>query len=325
MKNQFNTSLAGSSWWKPFLAYVGLIILIQVQVMVIEIAIPELTEAQSLLLSFGTMIVTMVIQAIFVIKLARIWIGSISLQNESFSFKGSAQDYLLIIITGLLLSIVTFGIYIPWFLKRIMDYMTSQTAYRGKTLEFKSTGGKMFKYFILALILPLVAWVVAFALVINSAQLVSFDPAFAQILILVFAVYLSLFVVIAPFMYLYYKWCINLQWNDLTITWKTDFWPSSGFIAAQLVLTVITLGIYWPAATIKCYRYFSAKTIVSKGGAETGRFEFSGTMKQGFGLLWGQVLLSIITIGIYLPWAYASILQYFVNNTALETDQLTLE
>jgi hypothetical protein len=35
----------------------------------------------------------------------------------------------------------------------------------------------------------------------------------------------------------------------------------------------------------------------------------------GFGLLWGQTLLSIITIGFYLPWAYGKIGRWIASVT----------
>ena len=40
------------------------------------------------------------------------------------------------------------------------------------------------------------------------------------------------------------------------------------------------------------------RTVLTNDGVEVGRLGFEGGMGQGFGLLWGQILLSIVTLGI---------------------------
>ena len=45
--------------------------------------------------------------------------------------------------------------------------------------------------------------------------------------------------------------------------------------------------------------------MLESGDAELGRLYFEGKLGEGFLLLWGQCLLSIVTLGIYLPWAIA--------------------
>jgi uncharacterized membrane protein YjgN (DUF898 family) len=135
----------------------------------------------------------------------------------------------------------------------------------------------------------------------------------AAVLPALFAV--VIFLILIPFIYLVYKWYVNLRWNDVTITWKTSFWPSCGYILGQVLLTGITAGIYWPAGFLRIYGYFAGRTALSRGEAETGRLGFDGSIGKGFGLIWGQALLSIITLGIYLPWAYARIGRWLLGAT----------
>jgi uncharacterized membrane protein YjgN (DUF898 family) len=93
----------------------------------------------------------------------------------------------------------------------------------------------------------------------------------------------------------------------------------------QVFLTIITIGIYWPAMYINLYRYFAGKTILEVAEKEQARLGFDGKTSSGFALLWGQTLLSILTLGIYLPWAIANCIRFFVNNSWLENTQTLIE
>jgi uncharacterized membrane protein YjgN (DUF898 family) len=86
----------------------------------------------------------------------------------------------------------------------------------------------------------------------------------------------------------------------------------------------VTLGIYWPVLTIKTWSYFAGKTVVIQNNEQTGNFGFEGKTGEGFCLLWGQTLLCMITIGLYIPWAYAKCTNYFINNTFFEEHQQKL-
>ena len=88
------------------------------------------------------------------------------------------------------------------------------------------------------------------------------------------------------------------------------------FIIPELLLSIITLFIYWPAAYVKIYRFIlEGSSFVDENDVEKGGFGFDGSTGKGFGLLWGQGLLCIITVGIYGPWAIAKIGNWFINNT----------
>ena len=79
----------------------------------------------------------------------------------------------------------------------------------------------------------------------------------------------------------------------------------------QLALTVVTLSFYWPVAFVKCLAYFAGKTAFERGAdpaaTEIGRLGFDRGEGGYFGFIWGQTLLTIVTLGIYAPWAIAKI------------------
>jgi uncharacterized membrane protein YjgN (DUF898 family) len=138
-----------------------------------------------------------------------------------------------------------------------------------------------------------------------------------KLFFLVGVVYIVFFILIIPFMYNLYKWFVNISWKNLRFYWKTEFWGSFFFLVGQLLLSLITLGIYLPAGILAIYKYFIDRTVIDKDGQPAGRFEFARE-RGGFAFLWGQILLSIVTVGIYLPWAYANILRYVLSHVTVD-------
>jgi len=323
MKDNFSCSLTGARWWKQYLGFLVLFLalFIPLELAAIKMSLPGAGNGLSSLLFILVMLVLIIVlDAAFTIILAKIIYQSIAVRGESFTFTGEIGPFIKLTLIGSLLSIVTLGFYFPWFTKKLTDYIAQNSGYRGEKAAFLGKPGKLLKYFLLALWLPIIGWSILFVLLITAA-IMNLGGAVVLFVILAVIVYIAIFIVMVPFIYLSYKWYFNIQWKDIRITWKTEFWPSCLMITGQILLTIITLGIYWPALYIKCYRYFAARTVLETAGKETARLGFEGRTGSGFGLLWGQALLSIITLGIYLPWAYANCMRYFINGTFIEDKQ----
>jgi hypothetical protein len=140
----------------------------------------------------------------------------------------------------------------------------------------------------------------------------------AQVL-LVILLALILLGFLSAYIYGVYRWFFtNLRYQEHAVAWRTDFWGSVAFVWVQGLLSIITVGIYAPAASVQVYRYFINRTVVEKDEQPFGRLAFEGKVGKGFGLLWGQGLLSVITAGIYLPWAIARVGRWFLSNTSFE-------
>ena len=88
--------------------------------------------------------------------------------------------------------------------------------------------------------------------------------------------FLFVLYILVVFLYLFYKWQVDFSWKDIRVGWKTRFWPSFGFVLGQVLLIVITLSVYWPAAYKNLYRYFTARTVLSRGETEIGHLGFEG-------------------------------------------------
>lgn len=324
MKEPISCSLTGHHWWKPFLGFVFLTIVIMVPLQTASNSMNGITDPgvvfSSLLFMLVLSCILTLIQAAFSIILSRIALPEISFRGKTFTFTGNVGEFVSLTLRCSLLLFITLGFYLPWYYSRIMQYYVSHITFDGEPARFEGTPGKLMKYFVLGLVLPLFFWVIAFGSIIAVAtmyQMNNYPDIATSLFILSSVVYMSLFIIIIPFMYYLYKWFMNIAWKNLRFYWKTEFWGSFFFIIGQVFLIVITLGIYMPAGILAIWKYFIDRTVIDRDGQPAGRFVFTRE-RGGFGFLWGQILLSIVTIGIYLPWAYANILRYMLSHVTVD-------
>lgn len=323
MKENFSCTLTGKRWWKPFIVCVALSLAIMIPSELASLNPPE-DPARAMAAFFFTLALEgllIVVQAAFSVVLMALAYPTVAIKGKPLAFTGKIGEYVKINILGFLLCLVTLGFYIPAYARKIVSYIAEHSECEGTKASFRSKTGTLVKYYILAFVLPLVAVCVAFGILaaqLNLAKASNVSGSFGFAMVIL---YLAIFIVIIPFLYLAYRWSINFAWKGLTISWDTHFCPSCGFLLAQLGLLVVTCGIAWPVVFANIYRYFAGKTVVRENGAEMGRLGFGATAGKGFTLLWGQALLTLITCGIYLPWAYANCMRFFINNTYYEGKQ----
>ena len=323
MKQNLVCTLTGKNWWKPFMLFIVLFLAVFIPVQLASMG-PTTDDGKAVATLFFVLAMEgllIAIQAAFSVVLMKIAYAATSANGKPFAFTGDIGPYVKINVLGFLLCLVTLGFYIPAFARKVTAYVVEHSVYDGEKARFLSRTGKLFKYYILALLLPVIAIVVISAIILVNSALVANSPVADSAGGIILVLYLAIFIAIIPFIYLAYKWMVNIGWKSMTITWDTQFWPSCGFLLGQLLLSIVTLGIYWPAAAISIYRYFAGKTIIGENGSEKSRLGFEGKTGKGFALLWGQTLLTVITCGIYLPWAYANCLRYFVNATVVQEKQ----
>jgi uncharacterized membrane protein YjgN (DUF898 family) len=316
MKSHLSFSLQGRDWWGVYLPY-------WIIVIVVEIVLRAAGSSSgwgkehpglSIIVQLGLALALWIVAMIFSIRFLRIFAPRLSCEGESFAFSGKIGEYVWLNIVGILLSTVTIGVFLPWYLRRVTDYLASKTSWRGTELTFLGRGGRLFVYMLIGFWAPFIALVVVILLSVrtNAPAMQGGAPRLITLLVTFFFVLYILLV----FAYLLYKWYVDFSWKDVRVRWKTKFWPSFGMVLGQTLLSLITLTVYWPAAFLRLYRYFTERTVLMRGGAEIGHLGFEGS--GGFGLLWGQTLLTIITLGFYAPWAYAHVGRWLIGGTVVE-------
>jgi hypothetical protein len=317
MKRYFQLTLTGRDWWRPFLGFW----VIYVAAYIVQFSVGRSPGAASrpglaLLMTLLYVVVIVVAEAVFGIMILRIFAPRFAFDRNAWGFDGDFREFLGLNLKGILLTIITLSIYAPWYIRNIAAYLAQHTEYKAARLEFLGSPRRLFRYFLLGLYVPLIVLIVVLAIVVvvtvthRSAGAATAGSSVASALMT--------FVLLVPFTYLVYRWYVDVRWNDLRARWETSFWPSCGFILGQVFLTVVTLGIYGPAAILRLFRCFAARTVLVRGDAIVARIGFEGSIGSGFGLLWGQGVLSLITVGIYFPWAYSRVARWIAGATFLE-------
>jgi len=254
---------------------------------------------------------------LFQIPFMRRLVPATSFDGTRFDFKGSVGRYLGLNLLGLFLSVITAGIYYPWYMTRIVRYLVGEASYQGAPLRFAGKGGRLFVILLLALVLPLGAvgaYVGVLSVRWGDLAYAFYNPAQVLLFVLLGLIVLGF---LSANVYLVYRWVFtNLRYQEHAVRWNTELWGSTAYVWGQILLTVVTVGIYGPAAYVRVYRYFVNRTGVDKDGQRLGGLTFEGSVGKGFGLLWGQGLLCLITVGIYIPWAAARVGKWYLSNTS---------
>ncbi len=334
MRIQASSSLKGSYIAKPF--FIGVAICLAVFFAVSFGIINNELSPPVIFFSYFAAYTVLAVYMIFVSFLfTKSVIANLSFGAYRVVFSGKFFRYLAIIISGILFSALTLGIYLPWFVKRLMDFWASETSVGGQPFKFKGTVGKLWKYCFFALILPCIAvsCIVSFfvssfylSILYQSEMIGLYTGTDIQFIIdLCFFILCDLFWV--PFSCLLLKWKLSLAWQkenggaEFNSVFEFSLGKMSFYIIGQILMTIFTLGILGPMAGLNIYRYVVSRIVLyrNNSGIPAGRFGTDLTLGEGFGFLWLQYLLCIVTLGLYFPWAYAAIVNFLVERTWLDT------
>lgn len=308
MKQYFAFTLKGKkllSFWLIFLV----LFIIPYGIIISQMAGMEPGETPPLGL-LGGLIILVLVAFLIIFYFAELFIENVQYKGINFEFNGSFVKFVGEVLLGWFLTIITFGIYAAWFTRNIHRFFVDNTSYNNKPLTFKGKGSSLFIIFLLALFIPM-AIVITFTtkeLLGNagpSTNLTMLQPIVSWL-------------VTIPFLYFVYKWMVNIDFKKYTITWDTDFWKACGNILLQFILSILTLGIYSPLAYVKLYAYFTNKTVVKVDGEVMKKFGFEEDNVADFLFLWVQILFTIVTLGIYYPWAMCKIGSRFMSRTFIE-------
>jgi uncharacterized membrane protein YjgN (DUF898 family) len=319
MKHHFQFDLAGGQWWRLWTMYwvpTLLLLVISFLAPVPKTGTEGLGSFLAVTLSIGFL--QTLVTAWFQIPIQATVLPRLSVGGRAFGFRGDSLEFTRINAVGFFLSVVTFGVYLPWYSRNVLAYLASETTFDGNRPDFLGKGGALLGRVAVWFLLALVATVVIIAgtALVLAGTLKNADTKTTLVLTLV--TFFLVLVLTGSLLYVIYRWMVHFRWSDRVLRWNTTFWRSFGFVTGQVVLTFLTLGIYGPAAFLRAYRYFVARTVVEKDGVAVVRFSFEGRVGEGFLLFWGQGLLTLVTLGFYWPWALGRLGPWLASATAAE-------
>lgn len=321
MKQQFDFNLDAKRFFPLFIAFFIPWLILEVLI------VSQSRRADTLFKETPAMAVAFLLLALamfllivlFYIPILRKLISAISLNNEPFAFDGSIGKFFGLNLLGIFLTGITAGIYGPWYITRICRYLVGAISYKEERLEFSGKGGRLFVIILLTIVLPLIPLVIVQARLGQSAFGPGMNMNPFQFFMLAALMQLIFWSFFSAYLYEVYRWFFtHLHHRGYAASWNTRFWPSVAMIWFQFLLSAVTLGIYFPAAYIKVYRYFAERTKIGGENGQAGTLGFQGRIGKGFALMWGQILLTIITVGIYTPWALAKVGKWVLSNTYYE-------
>ncbi|MBI4945135.1 MAG: DUF898 family protein [Bacteroidetes bacterium] len=308
MKNYFNFNLTGKKLLPLWILFL-ILFLVPYVFMIFTMRNIQPGNSPSALF-FPLMILLCIVAFVFTFYAAKLMIENIAYKDKAIVFNGSFGKYIGTVLLGFFLSIITLGIYMAWFTRNIHRFFIDNSSYDSQNFKFQGKGGKLFVILLLTIFLPVIILSIVMVkfLIAGNTHLA---PSFIVIQQLV------MMVIMIPYMYFVYKWMVNVNYKEYNISWETNFWNSCGKIVIEIALTIITLGIYMPLAMLRLYKYFADRTIAVSNESKQ-RFGYDIDPLNDFLLLWGQMLLTIITLGIYYPWACCKIGKRILSKTYLQ-------
>jgi len=206
------------------------------------------------------------------------------------NFQGTGGELFVTFLVGYLLTAITFGFYAPWFYCKLSNFtmsnMTLGPTRRGDLrLEFTGKGGELFVTFLVGALLSVIT-------------LYIYTPWF-----------------ICKLRKVLYSRTAILE-NEQPVG-NLDFEGTGGqlfvtFLVGSL-LTIITLYIYLPWYMVKLKKFWAEHTRIHYQGRVFSA-AFHGTGGEYFVTFLVGYLLTMLTIGIYMPWFLVKLWKFDYNN-----------
>lgn len=217
-------------------------------------------------------------------------------------FHGDGATLFGIHLKNLLLTIVTLGIYSFWAKANVRQYLYSHTSLGGDRFTFHGTGREL---------LSGAARAIGLLLLIGIASAVMsgvVHPIAGGILL-----YAGSGLLLFPIALIgsrRYR-LSRTSWRGIRCSFRGDYGDFFALYAVGLLLTVLTLGLYYPYFHANVRRY-----VVTESRFGSRAFEFNG---QGGDLFIRHLLLYLLlplTLGLYLYWHAAFRHRYYWEHTS---------
>ena len=305
MKNYFDFTLTGKRLL-PIWIFIYVVVMIPYAIYYNQMLSSPL-DGSPKTYSPWIIILIMMIGYLALFYFIKIAIESVRFKDNNIHFDGRFLTYVGKVLLGFVLSIVTLTIYLAWFIKDLSKFFCNNSTLNADRFQFVGKSGRLFLILLLTMLLPITILTIfgtkfLYPTIHSAIGFILFEGI--------------LMIIMIPYLYFFYKWMIDFQYKGYSIKWKTKFVDSFIKILIEFFLTIITCGIYLPMAYLRLFKYFSEKTF-AESEETTLQFGFEFDAKKDFLFIWGQILLTIITLGIYYPWAFLKIGKRFLTKTYL--------
>lgn len=224
------------------------------------------------------------------------------IKRPLITFYGDGGTYFGILFLNGLLTVLTLGLYYPWAKAKKLQYLYSSTEMDGSRFAWNGTGNEMFKGFLKAVGIFLAVIIAVNALAYFKLPFVGF---------FIYLAFLLLVVPVAIHGANRYHWS-RTSWRGIRFGYRGVRNDFVKLFIKEMLLTIVTLGIYGSWAAIKIRNY-----ILGNLRFGSGEFRYHGDGGEYFALNLKGYFLSIFTLGIYSFWWQADIFRYYIDNLRL--------
>ena len=220
-------------------------------------------------------------------------------------FEGNSVELFGILLNNFFLNLLTLGIYYPWAKAKQLRYYYGVTRIHESNFQFNGTGGELFIGLFKALGVLLI---LDFAY--EGMLAVAIEEWSLLLLGLVYLLAFLLLVLIASVGARRYRMS-RTSWRGIRFRFYGTFKTTGILIAKGWLLTLLSLGLYYPYYLNRFQSYWISKTFFGNIA-----FSYNGQVREISRIWIKGILLSIITLGIYLFWLRADLQRYFWSHTS---------
>jgi uncharacterized membrane protein YjgN (DUF898 family) len=215
---------------------------------------------------------------------------------EHPTINGDGGNLLAVHLMGLLLTMVTLGIYRFWWRTNVRRYLWSAVSYKGDPFEYTGKGGELFVGFLIVLFLvvaPLSGLYFAGLWLTKSGHMVPGVALMATIYVGMFALYGA-----AVYRVMMYR-LSRTKWRGIRAALGGSSIRYTGLYVLCLLLQIVTLGMATPYVAIRLNRY-----MLNNVWFGSGRLRFEGDWKPLFKYFVVAGLIRIVAIGMLIAAFY---------------------
>jgi len=228
------------------------------------------------------------------------------------SFYGDGKTFFKIWTTNLLLTICTLGIYYPWGRAKNKKYLYSSTYLGEHNFEFHGTGRQLFKGLLKFFIIMLLVF--AGLMAIADADIIPELELSQEVIGLL--IYIPYAPVLALFIHGARKYGMaKTSHRGIRLGYRGIKNTLVLYMLRDAILTLITLGLYWPCIINNIRKYIYSNT---KFGDI--KFDYSGKSSHYWCFSVFGWIGCIFTLGVLYPWFKKELFNFFYENISFSKD-----
>jgi uncharacterized membrane protein YjgN (DUF898 family) len=223
-------------------------------------------------------------------------------------FHGNGSSLFGVQIVNAFLTLVTLGVYFFWGKVKVRNYLLSQTEFEGDRFAYHGSG----KELLLGTMKAFVIFGLPYGILSFVPEMMQAGPLVESLGQLLALLVLAVFIPVAMVGVRSYR-LSRTSWRGIRFSFRGRARELSEIMAKGLVLTAITLGLYYPFFDAKRQAFWVSNSYIGNRN-----FSFDGQGKDLFGAYLLALLLLPFTLGLSWIWFIAKKQRYFWDHTSID-------